>query len=436
MIERYSRPEMAAVWNDERRIRRMLEVEAALLEVLAEPKRIPAREIRELRKVLSRPLYAAVKAKEEQSAHDVVAMIEAVSEALGPRAPAVVRYLHYGLTSSDVLDTALALQLKEASDILAEGLERLRRLTAELALRHRRTWMAGRTHGVHAEPITFGFKLAGWHAELVRCQERLRRAKEAVSFGKLSGAVGMHTQLSPKVEEEVCRRLGLRPEPASTQVVPRDRHAEYLHALALSAGAIERFATEIRHLQRTEVLEAEEPFGKGQKGSSAMPHKRNPILCENLCGLARLLRSYHAAVLEDTALWHERDISHSSVERVVLPDAAILLDFMLARFARVLEGLEVHPERMKENLARSHGLVFSQRVLLALIDKGLGRVEAYAVVQRCAMACWRRRVPFRRILAADPDVRRLLGVKGLDACFDLESYGASLDAVFRRAGLA
>ncbi|MBI5244880.1 MAG: adenylosuccinate lyase [Elusimicrobia bacterium] len=436
MIERYQRPEMAAVWDDESRIRRMLEVEAALLESLAGPKRIPAREIRALREVVNRPLAAAVKAKEARSSHDVVALVEAVSEALSRKAPAAVRYLHYGLTSSDVLDTALAMQLRDASDLLIRGVERVIGLVSRLAARHRLTWMAGRTHGVHAEPITFGFKLAGWACELRRDMERLRRVREVVSFGKLSGAVGLYAHLAPVIEEKVCRKLKLKPEPVSTQVVPRDRHAEYFHALALSACSIERFATEIRHLQRTEVLELEEPFGSGQKGSSAMPHKRNPVLCENLCGLARLLRSYETAMLEDVALWHERDISHSSVERVVLPDATILLDFMLERFARIIKGLNVYPERMRENLDRSLGLVFSQKVLLSLIDKGLGRVKAYSWVQRCAMKAWKTRLPFRQTLEADPDIRRFLSEKDIDACFDLAAYGKSLDAIFRRAELA
>jgi adenylosuccinate lyase len=296
--------------------------------------------------------------------------------------------------------------------------------------------MAGRTHGVHAEPITFGVKLAGWHAEVQRDMERLRRAREAVSFGKLSGAVGCFTQVGPELEARVLEKLGLKPEPVATQVVPRDRHAEYFHAVVLSAAAVERFALEIRHLQRTEVLEAEEPFGEGQKGSSAMPHKRNPILCENLCGLARLIRSYEAAVVENIALWHERDISHSSVERVVLPDAHIALDFMLARLKKVLDGLQVYPERMRENLDRSSGLVFSQTVLLRLVDAGLSREEAYALVQRSAMKTWKTREPFLKVLEADPAVTKRLSKKDLAACFNLDAYKGAVKELLARAGVA
>ncbi len=435
MIERYSRPEMRALWTPEARIRRMLEVEAAFLESLAAKKRIPAREIGLFRSVSRKPLTRAVRRKEERSAHDVVALIEAVSDELGGKAPSIDRYLHYGLTSSDVLDTATALQLKDSAALLVLGLSRARELTGRLARRHRRTWMAGRTHGVHAEPITFGFKLAGWHAELGRALERVERAGREIAFGKLSGAVGSFAHVPPGVEAAVCRRLGLSPEPAATQVIPRDRHASFLCALALAGSAIERFALEIRHLQRTEVGELAEPFGEGQKGSSAMPHKRNPVLCENLCGLARLLRSFLAPALEDAALWHERDISHSSVERVLLPDAAILLDFMLDRFAGVLEGLRVEESRMRSNLDSSLGLVFSQKVLLALIDAGLGRLEAYSVVQRNAMRAWRERAPLRELLEADPEAKKLLKGGRLAACFDLDSYAPGIDAVMKREGL-
>ncbi|MEK7744950.1 MAG: adenylosuccinate lyase, partial [Elusimicrobiota bacterium] len=326
-------------------------------------------------------------------------------------------------------------QLKDSAALLGSGVARARELTGRLARRHRRTWMAGRTHGVHAEPITFGFKLAGWHAELGRALERLERAGREIAFGKLSGAVGSFAHVPPGVEAAVCRRLGLSPEPAATQVIPRDRHASFLCALALAGSALERFALEIRHLQRTEVGELAEPFGEGQKGSSAMPHKRNPVLCENLCGLARLLRSFLAPALEDAALWHERDISHSSVERVLLPDAALLLDFMLDRFAGVLEGLTVDESRMRANLDSSLGLVFSQKVLLSLIDSGLGRLEAYAVVQRSAMRAWRERRPLRELLEADPEARKRLKGRALAVCFDLDSYAPGIDAVMKREGL-
>ena len=436
MIDRYSRPQMTAVWEPERRIRRMLEVELAWLEVLAGPKRIPKRELAVLRAVIAGgPMAEDIKKVEESTGHDVVAMLKVVSAKIKRRAPRVDQYLHYGLTSSDVLDTALSLQLREAADLLETGWKGLLAALRPLARRHRATWMVGRTHGIHAEPLPFGLKLAGWHAEGLRCLERVRRAKAVLATGKLSGAVGSYAHISPAVEAAVLRRLGLKPETVATQVVPRDRHAEYLQALALSAAAIERWALEVRHMQRTEVLEAEEPFGKGQKGSSAMPHKKNPVLCENLCGLSRLVRAHAGAAYENIALWHERDISHSSVERVSLPDATILLDFMLSRFTRVVSGLRVIPENMKANLERSNGLVYSQGVLLALIDSGLGRHDAYDIVQRAAMTTWREGTPLKDSLWADPALRARLPRRALEACFDLAKYGRAAGAVMRRAGV-
>jgi adenylosuccinate lyase len=425
MIERYSRPEMRALWEPETRLRRMLEVEAVFLEEIAGRKGIPARQIRAMRSYLSGcgPLAEKVARREAVSGHDVVALLQVVSDALKSRAPAVVQYLHYGLTSSDVLDTALALQLKDAIALLLSGWRTAAEGLRGLGKRERGAWMAGRTHGVHAEPLLFSYKIAGWHSEAKRNLSRLERAGQTVGYGKLSGAIGTYAHLSPALEARVLKRLGLRPEPVATQVVPRDRHAEYVQALALSGCAVERIATEIRHLQRTEVLEAEEPFGKGQKGSSAMPHKRNPILCENLCGLARLLRGYAAASLENVALWHERDISHSSAERVLLPDATIALDFMLHRLARVIGGLVVYPDRMRRNLDHSMGLVFSQKVLLALIDKGVDRMTAYDLVQRCSMETWRSRGRFEDALRSDPGVREVLSPREIAACFDLEAYG-------------
>jgi len=427
---------MVGIWETEARLRRMLEVELAWTEAIAHLKRLPRAEIGVFRSLLrAGGLEGRVLKKEEESGHDVVALLQVVSDALRRKAPRIAQYLHYGLTSSDVLDTALALQLRDAAGLLIADWEALLAAIRTLSRRHARTWMAGRTHGVHAEPTTFGLKLAGWHAEGRRNLLRLRRAREAVSFGKLSGAVGSYAHFPPRLETAVLRRLGLAPEPVSTQVVPRDRHAEFFAALALSAGAIERFATEIRHLQRTEVLEAEEPFGKGQKGSSAMPHKRNPILCENLCGLARLIRGHAVPMLEDIALWHERDISHSSVERVALPDAAILLDFMLHRFAGVLEGLSVHAGRMRRNLDGSMGLVFSQKVLLALIDKGMPRMKAYDVVQKAAMETWRTRREFRAVLEEASEIRQRLPGAELARCFDLDAYGRNARAVLKREGL-
>lgn len=436
MIERYARQEMAAIWGDERRLQLILEVEAAFLEALAEKKGIPAAEIRALRAVFRKSLVERVRRQEAESGHELVALLQVVSEEVRGEAPSVARYLHYGLTSSDVLDTVLALQLRESAGLLLKGWGAVAAGIRTLARKHENSWMAGRTHGVHAEPTTFGIKLAGWYTEAGRNMERMERSRMAIGYGKMSGAVGTYSQLPSSLEASVCQRLGLRPEPVSTQVVPRDRHAEYFHALALSAAAIERFATEVRHLQRTEVLELEEPFAERQKGSSAMPHKRNPVLCENLCGLSRLLRSYGSAVVENIILWHERDISHSSVERVVLPDAAILLDFMLHRFAGVLEGLRVHPERMRENLDRSLGLPFSQKVLLTLVDKGLDRFKAYSLVQRGAMKSWKTRTEFRRILAEDKQVSRLLSRRELEECFSLDGYGASAREILKRAGIS
>ncbi len=435
MIERYSRPEMSKIWSEEHRLRTMLRVEETFLEALAKDKGVPPSELRALRSLLHESLARKVRGHEAKSGHEVVGLISAVAKQIGERAPNLGRYLHYGLTSSDVLDTALALQLRDSADLLIAGWEQVASRLRALSRKHELLWMAGRTHGVHAEPITFGVKLAGWHAEAGRNVERMRQARELIAVGKISGAVGTFSQLPPAYEAQVCAKLGLRPEPVSTQVVPRDRHAEYFHAVVLSAAALERFALEIRHLQRTEVLEVEEPFSDDQKGSSAMPHKRNPVLCENLCGLARLIRSHESAVVEDIVLWHERDISHSSVERVIFPDAHIVLDFMLARFAHILDGLQVHPENMKRNLEGSMGLVFSQRVLLRLIDAGLGRLQAYELVQRAAMRTWKTREPFQKVLAADPAVSKRLPPRELAACFDLASYKSSVREILKRGGV-
>ncbi len=434
MIERYTRPEMGRIWSDDHRLRAMLRVEVELLKVLAPKKGIPARELQALNRLMEKSLLDASRRKESMAGHEVIGMISAVAGELKKQAPKVDRYLHYGLTSSDVLDTSMALQLRDAADLLIAGQERVAGRLKTLAKKHERTWMVGRTHGVHAEPITFGIKVAGWHAEAVRGLKRLRAARETIAYGQISGAVGAFTQLSPDVEADILDALGLRPEPVSTQVIPRDRYADYFHALVLTACAVERVALEIRHLQKTEVLELEEPFSDGQKGSSAMPHKRNPVLCENLSGLARLIRGYESTVTENCALWHERDISHSSNERVILPDAHIVLDFMLDRFVKVLDGLQVNPERMKKNLESSHGLVFSQTVLLRLIDAGLGRLEAYDLVQRCAMKTWKGEGSLRQTLGADVEVTKRLSARELDACFSLEPYAASAREILKRGG--
>ncbi|MBI5247515.1 MAG: adenylosuccinate lyase [Elusimicrobia bacterium] len=434
MIARYTRPGMGDIWSDDNRLRAMLRVEEELLKAIAGEKGVPASELKTLRKLLEKSMLDASRRKESSSGHEVIGMLSAVAGELKSKAPKVDRYLHFGMTSSDVLDTSMALQLRDSADLLVLGLESVLKRLKTLAKKHERTWMVGRTHGVHAEPITFGIKVAGWHAEGLRCLRRLRAAREVIAYGKVSGAVGAFSQLSPEVEAKVLDALGLRPEPVSTQVVPRDRYAEYFHALVLGACFVERIALEIRHLQKTEILELEEPFSDGQKGSSAMPHKRNPVLCENLCGLARLIRTYESAVTENCALWHERDISHSSNERMIIPDAHIALDFMFHRLEQVLDGLVVFPENMKRNLDKMNGLVFSQKVLLRLIDAGLGRLEAYDLVQRNAMKTWKDNRPLRDHLNADPDVTKRLSAKELDACFSLEPYGASAREILKRGG--
>jgi adenylosuccinate lyase len=424
MIARYTRPAMAAVWSEEARLQRWLDVELALVDVLAERGEIPADAARALRQG-ARVNVARMQAIEAEVKHDVIAFVSSVAETVGDEG----RWLHLGLTSSDVVDTAFALQLRDAADLLIAGVDRLRAAVREQAERHRRTPMIGRTHGMHAEVITFGLKCASWYAELARDRARLAVERASIAHGKLSGAVGTFANNDPAVEAAVCARLGLEPEPLATQVVPRDRHAAFFAALAVLAGTLERIAIEIRHLQRTEVGEAAEPFGRGQKGSSAMPHKRNPILAENVSGLARLVRSYAQAAFEDMALWHERDISHSSVERVIGPDATIVADFMLDRMAGVVAGLEVHPDVMRRNLERLGGAVYSEQVLLALVRRGVPRDEAYRWVQRCALSG----DDFQARLAADADVGRHLAPREMATLFDMAHHLRHVDVLFRRA---
>ena len=430
MIERYTRPEMGAVWSQAAKYAAWLRLELAVCEAYARRGHIPPDALARI-KGQARVDPARIDAIEARVRHDVIAFLTNLEEALG----ADSRYVHVGLTSSDVVDTALALQLQQASDLLLVGLQRLREVLGELALKHKDTLAVGRTHGVHAEPITFGLKAAVWYAEAGRNLERLRRAKETVRVGKISGAVGTFAHVEPEVEAEVCRGLGLEPAPVSTQVVQRDRHAEYAATLAILAASLEKIALEIRTLQRTEILEAEEPFTEGQKGSSAMPHKRNPVSCEQVCGLARLVRANALAALENVALWGERDISHSSVERVILPDSTILVDYMLDQMVRILEGLQVYPERMRENFERSHGLIYSQRVLLKLAEKGLPRQRAYEIVQANAMTAWREQRSFQELLAKDPEVTRHLAPGELKECFDPAWYLRNVDAIYRRLGL-
>ncbi len=427
MIDRYSRPEMVALWIPEKRFATWLEIEVLACEARAERGEIP-RQALETIKARAGFDVKRIDEIEREVKHDVIAFLTSVAERVGPDS----RFIHLGMTSSDVLDTSFAVLLREAAALLARGIDRAMAAAKQLALRYIETPMIGRSHGIHAEPITFGLKAAGWFSELQRARGRLERAVEIISFGKISGAVGTYANCPPDVESYVCQRLGLLPEPVATQVVPRDRHAEYFVQLALIAGAVERIAVEIRHLQRTEVREAEEYFSAGQKGSSAMPHKRNPILTENLTGLARLMRGYADAAMENVALWHERDISHSSVERVIAPDATVTLDFMLHRLAAVLETLVVYPDRMAENLRLSGGLYNSERVLLALIGKGMTREDAYKTVQKTAMATWEKRARFRDELANDPAVSRKLSSHELDELFDEDHHRVHMQAIFKR----
>jgi adenylosuccinate lyase len=434
MIPRYTRAEMGAIWTPERRYRIWLDVELAGCEAMVKLGEVPAEDFAALQRAFQGFAFspadvARIEEIEKTVKHDVIAFLTFVEEKGGPAA----RHLHKGMTSSDVLDTTLAVQLQEATALLLEGVDRVMAAVKKRALEHRRTPMMGRSHGIHAEPITFGLKLAGWFDAWSRRRELLARAGRVVAVGKISGAVGTFANVDPRVEAFVMERLGLAgAEAAATQVVNRDRHAEFFSALAVAGGTLEQQATEIRHLQRTEVREAEEPFTAGQKGSSAMPHKRNPILSENLTGLARLLRGYALAALEDVALWHERDISHSSVERVIGPDATIALDFALHRFARMVDDLRVYPERMRENLESTGGLYEAQRVLLALVGKGVARQEGYVFVQRNAMKVWEEKVDFRTALKRDPDVKRLLSESEIDACFDVGYHLKHVDTIFRR----
>jgi adenylosuccinate lyase len=417
---------MQHIWSDEGRLARWLEVELAALEGWAEVGAVPADAVARIRERAVPPSPVRVAEIEERTQHDLAAFVDAVAQELGEDG----RWFHFGLTSSDVLDTALALQAREACLLLLDGLEKAFTAVVRRAEEHRTTVMAGRTHGVHAEPITFGAKLAGWAFELERESDRVERALAGISVGKIAGAVGVYGSGDPEVERVACGRLGLMPEPVATQVIPRDRHAELLSTLALCAASLERYALEIRHLARTEVGEVQEPFGRGQKGSSAMPHKRNPIVAERICGLARVVRAASVVGLEDVALWHERDISHSSAERVVVPDAFLALDYMLDRFTWLVDGLVVDADRMRANLGSSHGLVFSQRVLLALVESGLQRDEAYRLVQRNALRAWDEGVRLRDLLDADPDIT--LSPEALDRAFDLEDALRHVDVLFDR----
>jgi adenylosuccinate lyase len=430
LIERYSPPALRAVWSDQHRFELWLRIEILACEAWAALGRIPASALPKIRKGTFD--VAKIAEVEGRVGHDVIAFLTVLNESIGqPEA----RYVHLGMTSQDLNDTAMAVQLVESARIIAADLNVVREAAADLAIRHRRTLMAGRTHGIVAEPITFGFKVAGWVAELDRAQERLSRAADEAAVGRVSGAVGTHATIDPKVEEHVCKEMGLRPDIVSTQVVARDRHANFMSALALAAGTLERIATEIRHLQRSEVGEAFEPFGKEQKGSSAMPHKRNPVLTERVCGLARVVRGHLVTALENTALWHERDISHSSAERIIFPDACAAIDYMAQEMGKVLKGLEVRPERMLRNLQFGGGVVFSGRALLALVDSGMSREDAYPIVQKAAMqAMGDDGASFRMVLEANPEVMSRIGTK-LDEVFNPWAGLEHTDLAFEKLGL-
>ena len=427
MIARYTHPHMGRIWSDQRRYETWLLVETAAADAMAAAGIVPAEAARDIRDRGGFDI-ARIEEIEQTTQHDVIAFTTAVAEKVGPSA----RWLHFGLTSSDVIDTAQALQMREACDVILEDLDGLAEAIRERAMEHRRTPMIGRTHGVHAEPMTFGLKLALWYAEVDRDIERVRRARQTISVGKLSGAVGTFAHLPPSIEVAVCARLGLEPAPVASQVIQRDRHAELMAALAITAAALEKFALEIRGLQKTEIGEVEEPFGKGQKGSSAMPHKRNPIGSEQIVGMARLVRSNAHAALENIALWHERDISHSSVERVILPDSFIVLDHMLRRMTRIVRGMVVYPERMLENLNRSRGVVFSGTVLLELAQRGVSREQAYEWVQRNAMRSFAEHRDFKALLLADADVTAVLPAEEIERAFDLNTQLRHVDEIYDR----
>ena len=430
MIERYSRPAMKKVWSDENKFNKWLEVEIAACEAWAQLGVIPRSAIPKIK--LARVNLKRMDEILKETHHDVTAFLNTVAESIGEES----RYINLGMTSYDVMDTALSLQLIEASDILAEDIKELSSELAGLAIKYKNTPMTGRTHGVHAEPITFGLKLALWFEEMNRNRHRLTEARKIIAVGKISGAVGTYATLSPQVEEKACHKLGLTPAPISNQILQRDRHAQFVTTLAIIASSLEKFATEIRGLQKTEVREVEEPFSPGQTGSSAMPHKRNPELCERVCGIARLIRGYSVTSMEDITLWHERDISHSSAERIILPDACLALDYSMNVFTSVMKGLNVYPKRMKQNMEITRGLLFSQRVLLALIDKGMSRQSAYKIVQRNAMKTWQSDTKkFKTLLKADKEVTAALTTAELEALFDYNYYLRYVDDVFSRLGL-
>jgi adenylosuccinate lyase len=427
MIERYTRPVMAKLWSLENKFQKWLEVELAVCDAWAELGEIPPESLKTIKEKAGFDLKR-IEEIEATVKHDVIAFLQSVAEKVGPDS----RYIHKGLTSSDVVDTALSLLMREAAEIIINDMKNLLSLLKDRAYKYKNLPCIGRTHGVHAEPMSFGLKFCLWYSDMKRNIERITRAKEVISTGKISGAVGTFSNIPPAIEEKVCKKLGLKPEPVATQVIQRDRHAEYLSALAITAASIEKIAVEIRHLQRTEVLEAEEPFTEGQKGSSAMPHKRNPVGCENLSGLARVVKANLLAALDNIALWHERDISHSSVERIIIPDSTTLIDYMLSRLYEILENLQVYPERIVENISKSYGLYNSQRILLMLVEKGLTREEAYRYVQRNAMESWQKRRDFKTLLMNDQDILKYLTPSEIEKAFEFDYYLRNIDYIYSR----
>ncbi len=430
MIERYTLRKMGGIWSDENRFKTWLNVEVLACEAWEKLGKIPSKELSIIKSKANFDIKR-INEIEAQTHHDLIAFVTTVQEFVGPSG----RFIHVGLTSSDVVDTALSVMMKDAADILIEDVRELIKVVASQAKKYKNIPMMGRTHGIHAEPITLGLKFALMLEEFRRAEKRLLRAKEIISFGKISGAVGTFAHIDPFVEEYVCKKLGLIPAPISTQIIQRDRHAEYLSMIALVADSLERWATEIRGLQKTELREVEEPFRKGQKGSSAMPHKRNPVICERICGMARMIRGYSLTAHENVALWHERDISHSSAERVILPDATIALDYMLVKMIEVVKDLNVYPENMQRNIDLTGGIIFSQRVLLSLVNKGISRDEAYKIVQDNAMRVWNREGTFLDLLSNDNRVKKYLTDKELKDCFDIKFFLKKVDAIFKRVGL-
>ena len=430
MIPRYTLPEMEKVWAEEEKFKIWLNIELLVCEAWAKLGKIPPEEVKKIKKKAGFDIEK-VKKIEEEVKHDVIAFLMDLSQRVGSSS----RYIHLGLTSSDLLDTTFAIQLKRASEIIIKDLERLLKILKEKAIKYKYTVMMGRTHGVHAEPITLGLKFALWYEEIKRSLERVKRATDEISYGKISGAVGTYAHLDPRIEEEVCDRLGLKPCPVSNQIVQRDRHCFYLSSLAILASSLEKFCVEIRGLHRTEIRELEEGFGRKQRGSSAMPHKKNPIICERICGLARVVRSNLQAALENIALWGERDISHSSCERIIFPDSTILIDYMLTKFTDLIENLRVYPENMKKNLELSRGVFFSQRLMLKLVEKGLSRDEAYRLIQKNAMRCWEEGKDFRKLVTEDANIASHLSRKEIEELFELNYYTRYVDKIMERLGI-